>query len=77
MTDRMDFLSSSLERQTCKLSLKLLRSGWEQLHRQQQVFLRPARMVLIAGSSESATAEGPCRGMGAGATGATVSGLGS
>lgn len=62
MTDRMDFLSSSLERQTCKLSLKLFRVVAEQLHRQQHEPRRPSRMVRSAGSSESAT-EGARRGM--------------
>lgn len=69
MTERMDFLSSSLGRQTCKLLLTWLRLE-AQLHRQQQL-RRPSRIVLSAGSRGSAR-------VGAGLTGGSArSGLGS
>lgn len=73
MTDLMDFLSRSSERQTCKLSFKF-RSFDEQLHRQQHAFLISARMVRRAGSRPSAV----CGSLGWCMTaGATASWLGS
>lgn len=73
MTDLMDFLSRSSERQTCKLSFKF-RSFDEQLHRQQHAFLISARIVRRAGSRPSAI----CGWLGCGMmAGATDSWLGS